>query len=129
MAITNLQLKPPAPRTYGHVVEVGDLVKTRNGYTGKVVKFENGQVTIDTNSRNWVKVCQVPNLTTAAIEEVIVEIGCWLGKIRAWMKAVDPSYDDFVSDGVARINFQRLKQAQVEARKSARSLKKELRSE
>lgn len=41
MAITNLHLKPPPPRTYGHDVEVGDLVKTRSQYTaGKVTKFE-----------------------------------------------------------------------------------------
>jgi len=124
MAITDIHLKPPAPRTYGHDVDVGDHIKTRSGYTGKVTKFENGQVTIETNSRNWTKVTEAPRLTTAPIEEVLMEVSWWLHKIRVWMKAVDPTYDDFVPDYIARGDFARMKFQQVEARKAARAAKK-----
>ena len=121
MKIQDIHLKPPPPRTYGHDVEVGDLVKCRNGHSGKVTKFANGQVTIDID---WYRKDYGPRLITAPVEEVLVELSWWLHKIRVWMKAVDPTYNDFVSDYIARGDFQRMKAAQVEARKAARAAKR-----
>lgn len=122
MTIVDLHLKPPPPRTYGHDVEEGDLVKTRSQYTqGQVTKFENGQVTIDIY---WHRKDGPRGLTTVPVEDVIVELSWWLHKIRVWMKAVDPTYDDFVSDYIARGDFLRMKREQVEARKEARARKK-----
>lgn len=125
MAITDIHLKPPPPRTYGHDVEVDDFVKTRSGREGRVVKFENGQVTFNEtwNHKEW-----EPRLYVAPLEEVLVEMSWWLHKIRVWMKAVDATYDDFVSDYIARNDFQRMKSAQVEARKAARASAKKSRN-
>lgn len=80
---------------------------------GKVTKVENGWVTLSLDFKGG-------QLHTVPVEDAIVDLGWWLHKIRVWMKAVDPTYNDFVSDYVARADFQRMKREQVEARKAAR---------
>jgi hypothetical protein len=91
----------PEKNGYGKNIEVDDFVTVRKSIScAKVIAVEGDVITMRELRHNTV--------VRAPLSDVRLYRTTWLGKVRAYMKSVDPDFDVMLPDHIVLSRFERM---------------------